>query len=120
LGNGLLYVGSSDALKVSAIDPANGNEVWAFKTGGWTWSTPVISNGTVYVGALSAFPYYFDGVKLVAGFYALDAATGAKKWQFRPGRAPGYITGGVAVAPAIADGVIYVGAVDGYIYALKE
>lgn len=120
LGNGLLYVGSSDALKVSAIDPANGNEVWAFKTGGWTWSTPVISNNTVYVGALSAFPYYFDGVTLVAGFYALDAATGAKKWQFRPGRAQGYITGGVAVAPAIADGVIYVGAVDGYIYALKE
>jgi len=72
------------------------------------------------VGALSAFPYYFDGVTLVAGFYALDAATGAKKWQFRPGRAQGYITGGVAVAPAIADGVIYVGAVDGYIYALKE
>jgi outer membrane protein assembly factor BamB len=116
----MLYVGSSDALKISAIDATNGTEVWSFRTKGWTWSTPVLRNGAVYVGALSASPYYFEGVTLVPGFYALDAATGAKRWQFVPGPAEGYITGGVAVAPAIADGVVYVGAVDGYLYALKE
>ncbi|MEA1951404.1 MAG: PQQ-binding-like beta-propeller repeat protein, partial [Planctomycetota bacterium] len=44
--------------------------------------------------------------------YALDAATGKVRWSF--------ITGGpVRLAPAFADGKLYVGSDDGYVYCLS-
>ena len=119
-GGGRFYVGSSDALKISAFDAASGQEIWQFKTGGWTWATPTLANGTLYVGALSASPYYFQGVTLRPGFYALDAATGGERWHFTPGATKGYVTGGLIGSPAVVNGMVYVGALDGRIYALKE
>ena len=118
--NNIFYVGSSDSLKLSAIAADTGRELWQFKTGGWTWATPALSKGTLYVGAISATPYYFEGVTLKRGFYAIDAATGREKWNFTPQPTKGYVTGGVAGSPAIEDGIVYVGALDGRIYALKE
>jgi eukaryotic-like serine/threonine-protein kinase len=41
--------------------------------------------------------------------YALDATTGAKKWA--------YPIGGMDSSPAVADGVVYVGALGGDVYA---
>lgn len=117
---GIFYVGSSDSLKLSAIAADTGRELWQFRTGGWTWATPVLAGGTLYVGAISGYPYYFEGVTLRHGFYALDAATGREKWSFTPPPVAGYVTGGVMAAPAIVDGTVYVGALDGHIYALKE
>lgn len=118
--DGLFYVGSSDSLKVSAFAADSGKEVWHFKTGGWSWATPKLANRTLYIGAISAFPYYFEGVALKAGFYALDAGSGKPKWHFTTQSTEGFITGGVMAAPVVLDGVVYVGALDGYIYALKE
>lgn len=117
---GYFYVGSSDSLKISAFAADTGREAWQFKTGGWTWATPRFANGTVYVGAISASPYYFEGATLRSGFFALDAATGREKWHFTPAPARGYVTGGVMGSPEIVDGVVYVGALDGRVYALKE
>lgn len=118
--NGMFYVGSSDSLKLSAIAADSGREAWQFKTGGWTWATPVLANGTLYVGALSGYPYYFEGVTLRHGFHAIDAATGREKWRFTLPAVAGYVTGGVAGSPVIAGGTVYVGALDGRIYALRE
>jgi len=73
---GLFYVGSSDSLKISAFAADTGREAWQFRTGGWTWATPRLAGGTVYVGAISAAPYFLEGVTLRRGFFALDAATG--------------------------------------------
>ncbi len=120
LANGLLYVGSSDSLKLSAFAADTGREVWSFKTDGWTWAVPRVANGTVYVGAISAVPYYMPGATLRPGFFAVDADTGRQKWRFEPGPVQGYVTGGVAGTPEVADGVVYVGALDGVVYALKE
>jgi outer membrane protein assembly factor BamB len=118
--DGYFYVGSSDSLKVSAFAADTGREAWQFKTGGWTWATPRLANGTLYVGAISAAPYYFEGVTLRPGFFALDPATGREKWRFVPGPAQDYVTGGVMGSPEVVDGVVYVGALDGRVYALKE
>ncbi len=74
---------------------------WAepFKTGGKIWSTPAVDEGTLYIGS-------FD-----RKLYALDAATGAKKWEF--------LTGGVITAtPVVADGTVYVGSFDQSFYAI--
>lgn len=118
--DGVFFVGSSDSLKLSAFDANTGVEKWSFKTGGWSWATPVLAGDVAYIGGLSAFPYYFDGVTLQPGFFAVDVKTGQERWRFTPQPVEGYVTGGVMGSPVILDGTVYVGAVDGYIYALKE
>jgi len=118
--DGVVYVGSSDALTLFALDAETGQTVWDFRTGGWSWSSPLLANGVVYIGGLSASPYYFEGVTLRPGFIAVDQENGSSLWVFTPEPVEGYITGGVFSTPALADGVIYVGALDGRLYALEE
>lgn len=118
--DGVVYIGSSDALQLFALEAETGRKMWNFRTGGWSWSTPLLGDGVAYIGGLSASPYYFEGVTLRAGFFAVDQKTGESVWDFTPEPVEGYITGGVFSTPAIADGVIYVGGLDGRLYALKE
>ncbi len=61
----------------------------------------MVSNGVVYVSA----------TETDHNVYALDAATGALRWRYQ--------TGGVYLAPVVANGVAYVGSVDGFLYALN-
>jgi outer membrane protein assembly factor BamB len=118
--DGVIYIGSSDALSLLALDVETGQPIWDFETGGWSWSTPYLAGGVVYIGGLSAFPYYFDGIDLRGGFHAVDQESGASLWEFSPGRVEGYITGGVFSTPVLVDGVVYVAGLDGRLYALKE
>ena len=74
----------------------------------------------VYIGSLSAYPYYFQGIDLRAGFFAVDALSGRGVWEFSPGTVEGYVTGGVFSPPVLSDGVVYVGGVDGRLSAFME
>ncbi|WP_159466681.1 PQQ-binding-like beta-propeller repeat protein [Dyadobacter sp. 3J3] len=65
----------------------------------YTVTLKIIDNGTVYIGNL-------DG-----NFYALDALTGTKKWEFKTG-------GAVQSTPTVMDGVVYFASWDKKIYAL--
>jgi len=116
----IVYVGSSDALVLLALDARSGAEVWRFKTGGWSWGTPVVTDEVVYIGSIAAFPYYFPGVDLVAGFFAVDRQTGEERWRMTPESIEGYVTGGVFAAPVIDGGVVYVASLDGRIHAIRE
>jgi len=118
--DGVVYVGSSDALKLFAFDADSGELAWAFKTSGWSWGDPVVANGAVYIGAISAYPYYMPGVELVPGFHSVDAATGEVKWSAPSGSIDGYVTGGVFSSPVVLDGVVYVAGIDGTLTAIKE
>ncbi len=120
--DGVVYVGSSDALALFALDAGTGDSVWEFDTGGWSWSAPVLADDVVYIGGLSASPYKVEGVDLRPGFFAVDQETGAALWEFTPApvEGEGYLTGGMYSTPAIVDGVIYVGGIDGRLYALKQ
>ena len=118
--DGILYVGSSDALALYAFDSESGETIWEFRTGGWSWSDPVLADDVVYIGGLSVSSYYFEGVDLRPGFFAVDQETGAGLWEFTPELIDGFVNGGVFSTPAIADGVIYVGGIDGRLYALKQ
>jgi outer membrane protein assembly factor BamB len=82
----------------------------AIKSGNVLWSTavpgalsPIVSQGTVYVGSSDS------------NFYALDAATGAVLWRFKTGAAFTSLQ-----IPAISGSLIYVPAVDGNIYTLSQ
>lgn len=82
----------------------NVTKLWTFEAGDLDaylaniWSSPVVDDGTVFVGCN-------DG-----NLYALDAETGNTKWKFQ--------TGGKVHTPAIADGTIYFGSEDETIYAV--
>lgn len=72
---------------------------WQFETGDAVRSSPVIADGTLYIGSNDGF------------LYALDAVNGTEQWRFETG---GRITG----AAAVANGSVYVGSADGYVYAI--
>lgn len=114
-----IYIGSSDHRAALALDVKTGALRWKFETGGWSWGAPTVAGGTVYIGGIAAHPYYFEGVTLKEGFYALDKATGDLQWSVTTGVIEGYITGGVFTRPMVADSVVYIGALDGCLYALK-
>jgi glucose dehydrogenase len=77
-----------------------GDIKWAFKTGGKVFSSPAVSNKTVYIGS-------GDGC-----LYAIDKTTGKLLWKF--------ITGGpVHSSPAVYKNVVFFGSYDGFYYALN-
>ena len=73
---------------------------WAYQTGGTVFSSPAVAGGVVYVGCACGY------------LYALDAASGAKKWV--------YWTGGSQdiESPAVVGGMVYFGSEDHTLYAL--
>jgi len=74
LSCGYVYVGTLGDMmmvygKVICLNASTGALVWSYRTGGDVCSSPVVSEGRVYVGS------YFD-----YRVYCLDAATGAWVW----------------------------------------
>jgi eukaryotic-like serine/threonine-protein kinase len=99
--HGVFYVGA-DGGKVEAVKVSNGHPLWRFNTGGDVDYAPRITRDAVYFDSGSG------------GVYALDPATGVKKWKFH---LPG--DNAVESTPAVKDGVVYVGADDSTLYALR-
>ena len=95
-----VYIGSDDG-KVYAFKGATGTVVWSTVIGGEINHSPAIADGTLYVGN------YTGSFELTA----LDAKTGALKWNAPTG---GYLDWNT---PAVADGVVYATSVDGEAYA---
>ncbi len=118
--DGNVYVGSSDALVLQAFDAATGKVRWSYRTGGWSWATPVVAGDTVYIGAISAYPYYFEGVTLERGLHAVDRRTGARLWTFPTRALPGFVTGGVFSRPLVLGDRIIFGALDHRVYAVRR
>jgi outer membrane protein assembly factor BamB len=71
---------------------------WIYPGGFYNSSSPAVANGVAYVGS-------GDG-----NLYALDAATGALKWN--------YSYGPFRSSPAVANGLVYIGSNDNKLYAL--
>jgi len=108
---GQVLLGGGDGVLRSA-DLATGRVRWTARTAGRIRSSPAIANGTVVTGDA-------DGV-----VYAFDLASGAPRWTYETyGHTLGSDTFGydrrtIQSSPAILDGVVYVGARDGFVYAL--
>ena len=89
------HTGATDAKAPRAFHRVK----WAFATGGRIVSSPVIDQGTIYVGS-------DDG-----NLYAIAAADGRQRWQYKT-------AGPVPSTPAVAAGVVYVASYDGKIHAI--
>lgn len=96
----VLVVGSSSG-SVYALCAADGSLAWRAETQGEVWGSPVVSDGTVYVGSQ-------DG-----HLYAISLDRGTPRWSqaFKAG-------GAIVAQPLVVDGKVFFGALDGKVYAL--
>lgn len=139
VAGGIVYYSSNSYLH--AVDAATGTSLWTYPTGDDGSSSPAVANGVVYVGSTGledytpglyavnaktgALVWYNDqyygiyltvdsGVIYTAAasyVFALDANTGAELWTYMvPSR--------IQSAPAVANGMVYVGAHQTNFYAL--
>jgi outer membrane protein assembly factor BamB len=108
---GTVYFGSGDG-RVYAVDAASGRTRWRFETGGRVRSSPAVADGRIYVGSA-------DGT-----LYALEGKTGRELWRFdteghrlESGKF-GFDRRTIQSSPAAADGRVFIGSRDGFLYAL--
>ena len=108
---GTVYFGAGDG-RVYAVNAATGKVKWHAQTGGRVRASPALDATRVYVGSA-------DG-----RVYAFDRATGAAKWKFETEGVRlssgdfGFDRRTVQSSPAVANGTVFVGARDGWIYAI--
>jgi outer membrane protein assembly factor BamB len=97
---------------VYAVDVASGKVRWRAKTDGRVRTSPAVANGVVFASS-------FDG-----RVYAFDLATGKQRWRYDTEGASlnsgnyGFDRRSIQSSPAVADGVVFVGARDGFVYAI--
>jgi outer membrane protein assembly factor BamB len=115
--DGILYVGSSDYELVVALDTKTGNPVWSFDTDGSPWSSPVVTEDTVFVGSAGSVGYMVDHR---GGFFAINRADGKEKWRMMWDPMPNEFNYGVVSSPAVGDGLVFFGGLDGIFYAVKQ
>jgi outer membrane protein assembly factor BamB len=103
----------------SAFDAATGEVRWTVAVDRLGYSgTPAVANGVVYLGTttLEREEFFGPGTPItepvdLGALVALDAATGEERWRYS-------LEGAGEFSPAVADGMVYVGAEDGILHAV--
>ena len=109
--NGTVFFGAGDG-RVYAVDAATGKEKWHGQTAGRVRASPAVDASQVYAGSA-------DG-----RVYAFDRATGALQWKFDTEGVKlesgnfGFDRRTVQSSPSVSNGTVFVGARDGWIYAI--
>ncbi|HTJ24266.1 MAG TPA: PQQ-binding-like beta-propeller repeat protein, partial [Gemmatimonadaceae bacterium] len=113
LAAGRILVGGGDGV-VYAIDPARGAVLWKAQTGGRIRGTPAVHDNRVFIGS-------FDG-----RVYAFDLHDGRRIWRYDTEGVGlnsanfGFDRRSIQSSPSVGDGMVYIGARDGFLYALDE
>ena len=109
--DGTVVVGAGDGF-VYAIDAGSGRVRWRAATEGRVRSSPAVDDGRVFVGS-------HDG-----RVYCFDLATGARRWRYDTEGVTlasgsfGFDRRSIQSSPAVSGGTVYVGARDGFLYAV--
>lgn len=138
-----VFVGTADNL-VYALNPTTGEPQWEFEADHSIWAQPIFEDGVVYVasldnnvyaldagngeelwratlsGSIASRPALEDGVLFVPSFdrkvHALDTANmGEELWAEDVGTAENWVWG----SPAVAEGRVYYGDIDGNVFAVR-
>ncbi|HWN42296.1 MAG TPA: PQQ-binding-like beta-propeller repeat protein [Thermoanaerobaculia bacterium] len=114
LADGVLYIGSSDLRRVSAISPENGRVLWRTDVYGWTFGTPLLVGDRIFAGAAGGEPYF---IPHAASFSMLDRATGKLLRRYPLPEVPGAHQWGIAGSPALAGDLVVVSTIQGGLMA---
>lgn len=117
LGERRLYIGSSDAQRLSAIEIDTGQPAWSFDTGGSAWGRPALSDDAVYIGAVGVAGYI---VHHQGSFVAVDRKSGQGIWKHESPQPEGARIWGFAASPAVGEGMVFAGGLDGVIHAFPQ
>jgi eukaryotic-like serine/threonine-protein kinase len=98
LANGKLYLGDYRG-ELMCLDGQHGRLLWRFATGAQVLATPIVATGLVYIGSDDGY------------FYALDIRSGRPAWR--------YTTGEVRSAASLGDRRLFVGSLNGTLYAFN-
>jgi outer membrane protein assembly factor BamB len=112
--DGLGYIGASDLRRVTCFDPKDGRIVWRTDVFGAPWGRPIVTGKYVYDGTADYTPY---NIRHVGGVVALDRTSGRLAWRWPLPHPPGTYCSGFAASPALADGLLVIGGLDGSLYA---
>ena len=93
VANGAVYFASNDG-NVYAVNTADGSLRWSYPIGNYSWYSPAVVNGIVYIGSIGS-----------GSLYALNAETGTLVWTY----ACGVYGFGVSSGAAVANNVVYFG-----------
>ena len=104
LANGLLVAPASDGL-IHALEAKTGKEKWTEK---WTYKSEFGGFGAAAAAAADGVFYFVDGELIIA----LDLKTGAKKFEAK------YGSTFPTTSLAVANGCLFVGTIDGYLWAI--
>jgi outer membrane protein assembly factor BamB len=114
--DGVLYVGSSDLGRVSALDPGDGRVLWRTAVFGWTFGTPLVAADRIYAGAAGGTPYF---IAHAASFNVLDRATGRLLQRWPLPESPGAHQWGIAGSLALAGDTVVATTIDGAILGFQ-
>ena len=109
VADGLVFVGSRDG-NIYALDVKTGKPAWKHEVGRPVRSSGIIVEGVLYIGSGELC---FEGGRdeqELPNLWALDAKTGKVLWQ--------YNCGGIWSRPAVADGVVYIASMGGFLSAV--
>ena len=114
LADGVLYIGSSDLRRVSAIAPEDGRVLWRTDVHGWTFGTPLLVGDRIFAGAAGGSPYF---IPHAASFSVLDRTTGKLLRRYPLPEVPGAHQWGIAGSPALAGDLVVVATIQGGLMA---
>ena len=95
---------------------ASGRRLWAADVFGWAWGQPAVTEARVYTGTSSQVGYP-AGHR--AGVMALDRATGRTVWRYEAAAAASGAFG-FPGSPAVGEGLVFLGGLDGRLYAFPQ
>lgn len=137
--DGKVIFGTSDSRLFHVLDAATGKPVFKVTMGGYVFSSPAVAGDVAYVGLMSGS---LTAVDLKTGKQMWEFQTPQAKanhgWLLNADKSLNYamlfrneyednaITverlfslGSVASSPLVADGIVYFGSADGYLYAVE-
>jgi len=112
---GIAYVGSSDASRIYAVQAASGDLKWECDDHGISWGRPVITEARVY----AAVRYSPSIETHEGGLLAIDRESGEVAWRYPNDRPAGATHRGFGASPAADSRRVYVGGLDGIVYAFE-
>ena len=117
----VVYIGSSDAAKLSAFESRTGRRLWAIDAGGAALAQPAVSDSRVFIGTLGTIHYMVPHRAVVL---AADRKSGKVVWRYpvaAPPEVPSETTDyGFAGSPALGEGLVFVPSLDGHLYAFAQ